>query len=127
LNFKMHSLFGPASVHRASRGCVPAALIFNGVRRSHIAGRAGRSHPENESTLARNPVQERPVATAGMWWANVGSGSWLCKNAETRNGDRMDISEIKFWCAKSRPRMQHRSIEEKLFLSLLGFLRFHTA
>jgi hypothetical protein len=44
-----------------------------------------------------------------------------------RNGGRMDISEITFWCAKVRPRIQHRSIEEKLFLALLGFLRFHTA
>jgi hypothetical protein len=59
--------------------------------------------------------------------ADVRFGSWLCKNAETRNGDRMDISEITFWCAKIRSRIPYRSIEEKLFLSLLSFLRFHTA
>jgi hypothetical protein len=39
----------------------------------------------------------------------------------------MDISEITFWCAKIRPRIHHRSIEEKLFLSRFSFLRFHTA
>jgi hypothetical protein len=68
-----------------------------------------------------------PLCSAAISPPYVSFGSWLCKNAETRNGDRMDISEIKFWCAKIRPRIRHRSIEEKLFLSLLGFLRFRTA
>jgi hypothetical protein len=35
--------------------------------------------------------------------------------------------EIAFGCAKIRQRIQYRSIREKLFSSLLSFLRFYTA